>query len=99
MPRGRLFGFQAVVHTVTQILARFEMRHILARQGDRITGLGIAAHARRAKMQRETAEAANLDAPPRRQGIAHLFQYRLDGKFDVLAGKMALFPGDDLDQF
>ena len=46
---------------LAQCLAGLEMRHVLARQRDGLAGLGVASHARRAIVQRETAESANLD--------------------------------------
>ncbi len=53
---------RTVVHALAQILARFEMRNMLAGEGDRLSGLGIAALPRRTKMQRKASEAANFDA-------------------------------------
>ena len=45
-----------------QFLTGLEVRHILARQGNGIAGLGITALTRRTIMQRETAETTNLDS-------------------------------------
>src|SRR6201991_3725580 len=75
------------------------MRYMLPRQRYRFAGLGVAPHARRTEVQREAAEAADLDALTRGQGVAHLFEHALDGKFHVAEGKVGLAPGQRLDQF
>src|SRR5215472_3999812 len=62
------------VDAFAQFLARLEVRHVLARQGDRRTGLRIAAHARWPVMQRKTSESANFDPLAARQRLAHLFE-------------------------
>src|SRR5215475_13776216 len=54
----------AVVDPLAQVLARLEMRNVLARECHRLAGLGIASLARRAKVQREAAESPDLDALP-----------------------------------
>src|SRR5690348_9415293 len=76
-----------------QFLAGLEMRHVLAGQRDLGSGLGIAAHARRAEMQREAAEAADFDALAAGQGQAHLFHHVLDRQFHVVERQMALARG------
>ena len=72
---------------------------MLTWQGYRLTGLGVAPHARRTEVQREAAEAANLDALARGKGMAHLFEHALDGKFHIAEGKVGLAPRQRLDQF
>ena len=75
------------------------MRDVLAGQGHGIAGLRIAAEARRAEMQGETAETADLDALALGQGIAHHFQQRLDRQVDVVGLQVGLAAGEHLDQF
>src|SRR3546814_13390181 len=43
------------------LLARLEVRHVLARQLHRFAGLGVAADSRRTKMQREAAKTPDFD--------------------------------------
>src|SRR5690349_12936172 len=92
------FFFFAVVHAVAQVLARLEMRHIFTRQRHGVTGLGVAAHARRTEMQREAAETTDLYAPAGGQGTAHPLQDHLHGQFDVLGSEMTLLPRYEFDQ-
>src|SRR5450759_258297 len=89
----------SVVDTLAQILARLEVRYVLSRQRDRLASLGISALARRAQMQREAAEAADLDALALRQSIAHDLENLLQRKLDILRGQMLLLRCDDLDEF
>src|SRR5260370_1025507 len=75
---------RTVIDALAQILARLEMRDMLAGQSHGFSGLRIPALPRRAKMQRKTSKPANFDALARRQRIAHDFQQLLYGEFDVL---------------
>src|SRR6056297_1240241 len=75
------------------------MGDVLAGKGDGLAGLGIAPHARGAIVQREAAEATDLDAIAARQRIAHDLEQMLDRELDVFRGQMLLLPGDYLDQF
>src|SRR2546430_16397846 len=52
----------AVVHPLAQVLAGLEVRDVLARERDRLAGLGVAPLARRGGGPRENAEAADFDA-------------------------------------
>src|SRR6267378_3623060 len=83
----------AVVYPLAQILAG------LARERDRLAGLGVAPLAGRTEMQRETAEAADLDALPLRERIAHDLQDLLECELDILRRQMLLLGGNDLDEF
>src|SRR5690349_10745512 len=65
---------RAVIHALAQVLARLEVRDVLAGQRHRFPGLRIAPLARRPEMQRKAAEAANLDALPGRESVTHDFQ-------------------------
>src|SRR5690606_14627725 len=81
--RGLLGVRRFLIHPVPQLLARLEVRHELAVQVDGLAGLGIAADARFAVVQRETAEAADLDPLAGGEGLRHLLQHALDGQLDV----------------
>ena len=72
------------------------MRNVLARERDRLTGLGITALPRRPEVQRERAEAANLDAVSRRQSIAHDLEDLLERELHILGWQVFLFRRDDL---
>src|SRR5689334_16620566 len=65
------WAIRSIIDPLTQVLARLEVRYVLAGERHRFSGLGIAALPRRPEVQRERAEAAYLDAISRRQGIAH----------------------------
>src|SRR5215469_12277812 len=93
-----LFAVDPVVHAIAQVFARLEVRHVLARQRHGVTGFGVAPHAWRTEMQREAAEAADLDAPPGGECAAHALENHLHGQFDVLGRKVALLARDEFDQ-
>ena len=96
--RGRLDDVR-FVDALAQVLAGLEVRDVLAGKRDGFAGLRIAALARRAEMQAEAAEAADLDALTLGQRVAHDFEDLLDREFDVLRRQMLLLGGDDLDEF
>src|SRR5690349_10766424 len=75
---------RAVVDPLAQVLARLEVRNVLAGERNGLAGLRIATLAGRPEVQREAAEAANLDALAGRQRVAHDLQELLDGQLDVL---------------
>lgn len=87
-----------LIDSITQLLARLEMWYELAIQTYRLAGFGVAPNARRAIVQREAAEATNLDTIPRSQRLGHLLQHGLDGQLDILGGKLALVGDDSFDQ-
>src|SRR5688500_12208484 len=89
----------AVVDALAQILAGLEVRHVLARQRDGLAGLRVAALARRAEVQREAAEAADLDAAALGERIAHDLEDLLDRQLDVLGGQVLLLRCNELDEF
>src|ERR1700728_1259668 len=89
----------AVVDPLAQVLAGLGVRHVLTGERDRLAGLGIASLARRTEVQRETTEAADLDALALRERIAHDLEDLLQRQFDVLRRQVLLLRGDDLDQF
>src|SRR3546814_12694891 len=69
---------------LAQLLAGLEMRDVLARQRNRVAGLGIAAGTGRPVMLGNTADTADLDAIAVGQRPAHHFQQRLHGHVDIL---------------
>src|SRR5690606_25395497 len=75
------------------------MGNMLARQRDGFAGLGIAAGARRAVVQRKTAKAPDLDALAVGQGASHHLQQRLHRKIDVVGLQVPLALGEDFDEF
>src|SRR6185295_8747344 len=101
MPRGSVPNRSscAVVHTLAQILAGFEVRHVLARKRHRLAGLRIPALTRRPEVQRKAAEPADLDALTRGECIAHDFQDLLQRQLHVLGGQVLLLGRNDLDEF
>src|SRR6187551_1275064 len=89
---------RSVIDPLAQILARLEVRNVLAGQRHRFAGLGIAALPWRPEVQREGAEAPYLDAISSRQGIAHDLEDLFERELDILGGQMFLFRRDDLDE-
>src|SRR6185295_15547290 len=101
MPRGSVPNRSscAVVHTLAQILAGFEVRHVLARKRHRLAGLRIPALTRRPEVQRKAAEPADLDALTGGECVAHDFQNLLQRQLHVLGGQVLLLGRNDLDEF
>lgn len=50
-------------------------------------------------MEGEAAESTDLDTIAGRQRLAHLFKHTFDGKLYIAVREVALFLGDDIDQF
>src|SRR5690606_28409794 len=92
-------GPDAFVDPLAQVLARLEVRHVLAGQRHGLAGLGIAPLPGRAEVQREAAETPDLDALALRQRIAHDLQDLLQRQLDVARRQVLLLGRDDLDQF
>src|SRR5512136_2028405 len=67
-----------LVDPLAQVVARLEVRHVLAGEGDRFAGLGVASLARRPEVQAEAAKTADLDPLPLRQRVAHDLEDLLD---------------------
>ena len=68
------------VHSVSQLLARLEMRHVFPWDMHRLAGLRVAAHARRPVVQAEAAEAGDLHLGTLEGPALHLLDlpYELD---------------------
>ena len=90
---------QALVHPIPKLFAGLEVRHVLGRERDRGAGLGISTHAPRTEVQREAAEAADLDALAAREAVGHMLEYRLHRELDVPIRQLRLLLRDALDQF
>src|SRR5690606_16857551 len=78
----------AAVDAVTQLLARLEVRHVLAAEHHWLTGLGVAAGTRRAVVKGKTSKAPDLDATAFGKHVGHVGHDGLDRQFDVLGGKL-----------
>src|SRR5689334_18145557 len=89
----------SVVHALAQILAGLEVRHVLAGERHGLPGLGVAPLARWPEVQREAAEAADLDALALRQRIAHDLENLLQRQLDVLGRQVLLLGSNYLDEF
>src|SRR5262249_47049906 len=89
----------AVVDALAQVLARLEVRNVLARERHRLPRLGIASLTGRAEVEREAAEATDLDAITLRQRVAHDLEDLLQRQLHVTRRQVLLLGGDDLDQF
>ena len=87
------------VDALAQVLAWLEVRHVLPGQGNGFTRLRIAANAWRPKVQRKTAESANLDPLPLGERVAHQIEQVFDREFDVLGRQMFLFARDNFYEF
>src|ERR1700733_11137569 len=89
----------AVIDPFAQVLAGLEMGYVFAGQRHGLAGLGIAPLARGSKVQRETAEAPDLDALTLGQGVTHDLQDLLQCQLNILGGQMLLLGRDDFNQF
>lgn len=65
---------ERIVDALSQRLAGFEVRDVFPGQIHRIPGFGISAGTRRAKMERKTSKAANLDPFAGGKCAAHLLK-------------------------
>src|SRR5258708_39321346 len=72
-----------LVQPVAQVLAGLEVGHALGSDGDLLAGARIAAGARLALLDREGAEAAQLDAIAARQGLGDLVKDRGADPLDI----------------
>ena len=90
---------RTVVDALAKILARLEMRNMLAGKRDGLAGLRITPLAGWTKMQRETAESADLDTLSGCQRITHDLQQLLHREFDIFRRQVFLFGRNDLDEF
>src|SRR3954469_18081852 len=79
-----------VIHALAQLLARLEVRHVLARDLHLLAGLGVAPRSRRPVVQPEAADPADLDAIAGREGVRHRVQHRLDRQLRVLRSELAV---------
>lgn len=70
----------ACVDLLADFFTRLEMDGVLGLGDQFLTRFGVVSTAGWPEVQAEAAEATDLDAPPLTQGVAHLFDQRVDGK-------------------
>lgn len=87
-----------VVGSIAQLLARLEMRNVLARQIDFLAGFRVASRPRGAVMQAETAKTANFNALTVGERAAHHFNQTFYRQLDILVGQMSLIFRQVVDQ-
>src|SRR5476649_98092 len=87
------------IHALTQLLAGLEVRNELLRHLDLFARLGVSAHARRAVVEPETAEAADLDALALDEAVGHGIKNSLDRELGILRNQMRIAPRQPGDQF
>src|SRR5690606_36512985 len=83
-------SFQRLVDPITQLLARLEVRYILAFKGNRLPRLGVTADPGSAVMKGETAEPADFYTLSGRQRRRHVFQHGLDCQLYILGRQLPL---------
>src|SRR5690606_42026366 len=76
----------ALVDLLAQGLAGLEVGHALLGNHHALARTRVASDARRAAIDRETAEAPDLDAVALHQGVAHGVEDRLDGELGISVG-------------
>src|SRR6188768_4280893 len=79
--RRRAGGGRLLVDEFFQLFTGLEVRHLLRRHIHLVPGLGIAALARLAFPQPETAEAAQLDLLPTVERLDDAAEDRIDDDF------------------
>ena len=89
----------ARVYAFAQVFPWLEVRDVFTGQRDGLARFRVAADSWRPEVQRETAEAADLDTLTASQRIAHQIQKMLDGQLYVLGRKMLLLPRNYFYQF
>jgi hypothetical protein len=94
--RPRIDGLRA--DGFTQGLARLEVRHAPLGDVHALAGARVAAQARRPAIDREAAEAADLDAVSTDQCVAHRVQNGLDGCIGVALRQLAEALGQQFDE-
>src|ERR1700741_17046 len=81
-------GFQNLVDQFLQLFARLEVRNLLRRYFDFLTGLGVTAGARLAAAEAETAEAAELDLLAGTEGVDDGVEHNVDDGLGLLLGQL-----------
>lgn len=87
------------VQPLAHFLAGLEERNALLIDGDMSAGARIAAGARGAMLDRESAEAAQLDAVTARECRYDLFENRIHNVLDIPLVQMRVVLGDTLNKF
>src|SRR5665647_2768650 len=94
----RLWRALGLVQALAHFLAGLEERHRLLVDRDMRAGARIAAGARWPVLDREGAEAAQLDAVTLRHGIGDLAEDGVDDVLDVALIEVGVLGGNALDQ-
>src|SRR5450830_525669 len=79
----------ALVHSLAQGFARLEVGHALARDRHTLAAARVATHAGRAVVDREAAEATDLDPVATHQCVAQGVKNGLDGVFGIPVCQLA----------
>src|SRR6478736_6527141 len=95
--RGRCL-VRFAVDEILQFLAGLEVRNLLRRNVDLVTGLGVAALAGLALAKAEAAKTAEFDLLPAMQRVDDALEHRVDDDFGVFLRKVR-YPRDFLDEF
>src|SRR5262245_3961095 len=85
---GGFSGLGFAIDQFLQLLARLEVRHLLRRHIHFVARLRVAALARLALTETETAEPAQLDLLAAVQGLDDAPEHRVDDDFRVLLGEI-----------
>ncbi|MET4802022.1 hypothetical protein ABIA96_004605 [Bradyrhizobium sp. LB11.1] len=93
--RIRMIAVQPLAH----FLAGLEERNALLIDGDMGAGARIATSARGAMLDRESAEAAQLDAISARECCDDLLENRIHNVLDIPLVQMRVVLGDTLNKF
>jgi hypothetical protein len=87
------------IQPLTHFLAGLEERNALLIDGDMGAGARIAPCTCRAMLDRESTEAAQLDAVTAREGRYDLFENRIHNVLDIPLVQMRVVLGDTLNKF
>src|SRR4029453_6731509 len=96
--RFSLLGAFRKVDALPQFLAGLEMRHEFLRHLHLFAGLGVASGPRRAVVEAEAAESADLDALTLREGLAHRVEDHLDRELGILGHQLRKLRRQSVDQ-
>ncbi|MNQ66766.1 hypothetical protein D3C85_812660 [compost metagenome] len=73
-----------LIHPISKLFSRLEMRDELTIETDRLAGFRIAPYPWSAVVQREAAKPPDLDTIPGSQTLGHLLKHGLDGQLHIL---------------
>jgi len=87
------------IDTLSQILARLEMRYVFPGQRDGFARFRVSTDPRRPEMQRKTAKSTNFNAFTPGEGVTHKIKKVLNRQLDVFCRQMLLLSGDHFYEF